>query len=188
DNNNQPSPGDTLIYQITISNSGNTAALGVLYTDTPDANTTLVPGSVQTDAGTVTGGNTGTPPVAVQIGTLAVGSTVTISYRTTINNPLPAGVTRLENQGLVASSNHPPVRTNDPTTPRPDNPAIVIIKAQPELSATKTDTLVSDADLSGAPSAGDTLLYQIAVRNTDNIAAADLTLSHTPDPNTTPVA
>ena len=188
DNNNQPSPGDTLIYQITIRNSGNTAAINVVYTDTPDANTTLVPGTVQTNAGTVTGGNSGTPPVSVQIGTLAVDSTVTISYRTTINNPLPAGVTRLENQGLVTSSNHPPVHTNDPTTPRPDDPTVVIIKAQPELSATKTDILVRDADLSGAPSAGDTLLYQIVVRNTGNIAAANLTLADTPDLNTTLVA
>ena len=66
DNNGVPSPGDTLVYQVIIQNSGNADATGVTFTDTPDANTTLVTGSVQTSQGTVTGGNAGTPPVTVE--------------------------------------------------------------------------------------------------------------------------
>ena len=188
DNNQVPSPGDTLIYQVTIENAGNTAALGVVYTDTPDPNTTLVPGSVQTNAGTIVSGNTGTPPVTVQIGTMAVGSRVTISYRTTINNPLPAGITRLENQGLVTSDNHPPVRTNDPTTPEPGDPTVTIVQTNVVLTATKIDTLADDTDRSGAPSPGDLLLYTILVRNIGNTSAITVTLADTPDPNTTLVA
>nr|MBP6822261.1 cadherin-like domain-containing protein [Acidobacteriota bacterium] len=42
------SPGATLNYTITIGNSGTTATTGVLFSDTIDANTTLVPGSVNT--------------------------------------------------------------------------------------------------------------------------------------------
>ncbi|MDX2043511.1 MAG: Ig-like domain-containing protein, partial [Acidobacteriota bacterium] len=42
------SPGNTLTYNINITNSGTTATTGVLFSDTIDANTTLVPGSVNT--------------------------------------------------------------------------------------------------------------------------------------------
>ncbi|MEK7833332.1 MAG: Ig-like domain-containing protein, partial [Acidobacteriota bacterium] len=42
------SPGATLNYTVTIGNSGSTATTGVLFSDTIDANTTLVPGSVNT--------------------------------------------------------------------------------------------------------------------------------------------
>lgn len=39
-------PGDTIRYTITVANSGSTNATGVAFTDTIDANTTLVGGSV----------------------------------------------------------------------------------------------------------------------------------------------
>lgn len=42
------SPGATLNYTVTIGNAGAAPALGVMFTDTIDANTTLVPGSVNT--------------------------------------------------------------------------------------------------------------------------------------------
>jgi hypothetical protein len=41
-------PGDTIKYTVTITNSGSTDATGVTFSDTPDANTTVVPGSVST--------------------------------------------------------------------------------------------------------------------------------------------
>ena len=63
DLNNVPSPGDVLRYQVTIANSGNGAATGVVFTDLPDNVTTLVSGSVTTTQGAITSGNAGTPPV-----------------------------------------------------------------------------------------------------------------------------
>jgi uncharacterized repeat protein (TIGR01451 family) len=41
-------PGDTIKYTVTITNSGSTDATGVTFTDTPDANTTLVGSPVTT--------------------------------------------------------------------------------------------------------------------------------------------
>ena len=89
DKNGVVSPGDTILYDITIRNTGNADATGVIYSDTPDSNTTLVAGSVQTSVGAVTGGNTGTPPVTVNIGNIPVGASVMISYKVKINTPLP---------------------------------------------------------------------------------------------------
>ncbi|HEX8129724.1 MAG TPA: Calx-beta domain-containing protein [Pyrinomonadaceae bacterium] len=40
-------PTNTINYTVTISNGGSTDALGVLFSDTIDSNTTLVPGSIQ---------------------------------------------------------------------------------------------------------------------------------------------
>jgi hypothetical protein len=45
-NDNIANPGDTLTYTVTITNSGSTDATDVVFSDTPDANTTVVPGSV----------------------------------------------------------------------------------------------------------------------------------------------
>ena len=41
------SPGDVLLYTVTIRNSGNTAATAVVFNDAPDGNTTLLVGSAQ---------------------------------------------------------------------------------------------------------------------------------------------
>jgi uncharacterized repeat protein (TIGR01451 family) len=48
DNNSDgiANPGETIKYTVTITNSGTTDATGVVFNDTPDANTTLVNGSV----------------------------------------------------------------------------------------------------------------------------------------------
>jgi uncharacterized repeat protein (TIGR01451 family) len=121
------SPGDTLLYTVTIVNVGDAAATGVVFTDTPDANTTLVAGSVQTSHGTVTGGNAGVPPVTVDIGSIIPGGggSVTITFRVTINNPLPAGVTQVANQGVVSSSNGlGDVLTDDLSTPQMGDPTV----------------------------------------------------------------
>jgi len=120
-------PGDTLLYTVTIVNVGDTVATGVVFTDTPDVNTRLVANSVSTSQGTVTGGNAGVPPVTVNVGTIAEnGGSVTITFKVTINNPLPARVTQVANQGLVSSSNGlGDVLTDDPSTqPQIGDPTI----------------------------------------------------------------
>jgi uncharacterized repeat protein (TIGR01451 family) len=180
-----PSPGDTLLYQVIIQNVGNTAATGVTFSDTPDTNTTLVAGSVRTSQGTITGGNAGTPPVAVDIGTLPSGAEVAITFQVRIANPLPPGVERLVNQGTVNSNELPPVLTNDPATPQAGDPTITPIAAAPVLEASKTDILFAETLRNGVPSVGDTLLYVITIANRGNTAATGVAFADTPDVITT---
>ena len=75
DNNSdgRVNPGDTISYTVTITNNGSTDATGVVFSDTPDPNTTLVPGSI--DVGPIAGndsynavGNT-----ALDVGTTEAG-------------------------------------------------------------------------------------------------------------------
>ena len=189
DNNGAPSPGDTLRYTVTIINSGNSAATGVIFNDTPDANTTLVNNSVTATQGSIAGGNAGTPPVIVNIGTIAgAGGKVTITFDVRVNTPLPAGVKQVVNQGTVGSDQLPAVPTNDPATPAPGDPTITPLAVQPALAATKQATLFVDADKNGVASPGDTILYEVTIRNTGNTAATGVTYSDTPDSNTTLVA
>ena len=94
------SPGDTLLYQVRVTNTGNQDATGVTLTDSPDTNTSIVAGSVATSRGTVLDGNGGAPPITVDFGTLAGGGdSVTVSFNVTINDPLPADVTRVVQPG-----------------------------------------------------------------------------------------
>lgn len=118
DSDGQADPGDTLRYTIAVTNSGTGNGLAVLFDDTPDANTSLVNGSVTTTSGAVTSGNTpGDATVSVNIGTLAAGGTATIVFDVTIDDPLPPNVTQVVNSGTITGSNIPAAVTDDPSQP-----------------------------------------------------------------------
>jgi len=92
-------PGDSLRYTVIVSNpldAGGASATGVVFNNPTPANTALTIGSVTTTQGTVSTGNTaGDNSVAVNIGTLVDGGTVTVTFDVKIDNPLPAGVTQI---------------------------------------------------------------------------------------------
>ncbi|GAG46713.1 unnamed protein product, partial [marine sediment metagenome] len=186
DGNGVPSPGDTLLYQVTVVNNGNQAATGVFMNDIIDPNTTLVTGTVQTSLGTVTSGNgPGDTSVAVDIGDMAGGSAVNVSFRVIINDPLPAGVTFVRNQGIVGGGNIPSEPTDDPESPQDDDDTETPVTAAPDVEAYKIDSLFDDADGNGVPSPGDTLLYQVTIVNDGNQAATSVFMNDIIDPNTT---
>jgi uncharacterized repeat protein (TIGR01451 family) len=177
-----PSPNDTLLYTVRLLNIGNSQATGVLFNDSPDGNTTLVFGSVQTSQGTVTTGNDpGDTAVVVDIGSISGGgSVVLISFQVTINDPLPGGVTQVANQGSISSNELPSFLTDDPDTPVPADPTITPVAATPILSAVKLDILYMDLNGDGQASPGDTLLYEIVIYNGGTTAATGVSLVDSP--------
>jgi len=66
-------PGDVLLYTVVISNTGSTAT-GVVFTDTVDNNTTLVPGSVKTTPLALNDTYTATGNVAISVTVASAGS------------------------------------------------------------------------------------------------------------------
>ncbi|QTD48525.1 isopeptide-forming domain-containing fimbrial protein [Sulfidibacter corallicola] len=181
DNNGFPGPGDTLTYTVAIRNDGNAVATSVVFTDTPDAHTALVTGSVQTTQGNVLGGNDGNPPVQVDLGSLAPSAVATVSFRVLIAPDLPAEVTQVVNQGIVSGDDIVDVPTDDPDEPGEDDPTITPVVVMPAVDAEKTVVLQVDGDNDGAVSPGDVLRYQVDLRNTGNGPATQLVFLDTPD-------
>lgn len=186
DGNGVPSPGDTLLYTIVISNTSPEDATDVIYHDILCGSLTLEVGSVTTTQGTVTEGNhPGDTNVVVDIGTIAAAGSVTITFRATIRSPVPEGVTQVVNQGLIDGTNFPTELTDDPDTPTDDDPTITPITAAPLVEAYKEDRLAIDADGDGVPSPGDTLKYTITIINSGNQDATATLLVDPLDANTT---
>ncbi|HSH02305.1 MAG TPA: hypothetical protein VLL52_07280 [Anaerolineae bacterium] len=186
DNNGSPSPGDHLLYQITVINTGQIALSNVTLTDMPDNNTSLILFTTQSSQGVVTSGNNiGDTAVGVNIGTIEGGGQVTIIFEVMINNPLPVGITQVANQAVVNSDELAHLRSDDPDTALIGDETITFVSSAPALQANKSYLLVNDADMSGQPSAGDSLRYTIQINNNGYGAATGVTFTDMPDANTT---
>ncbi len=178
DGNGVPSAGDTIQYTVAITNSGSLDASGVTFSDTPDANSTLVVGSVTTSQGTVTSGNTpGDTTVGVNVGTVTRGSalTVAITFRVT-NTPFPGGVTQISNQGTVSGNNFTTEPTDDPkTTGTDDDPTVTTVGAV----STSADLAITKTDSPDPVTAGGTLTYTLTVTNNGPSTADSVTVTET---------
>jgi hypothetical protein len=69
---------------------------------------------------------------------------VTISFQVTINSPLTREI--IFNQGTVGSAELPPVPTDDPTTPTPNDPTTTVIKPSPLAITLASFTATRRAD------------------------------------------
>jgi uncharacterized repeat protein (TIGR01451 family) len=140
DGNGVLSPGDTLLYTILVTNTGNADALAVVLTDTPGARTTLIAGSVTTTQGTVTSGNlAGETSVTVDLGTLvATSGQATVSFTVRLDNPFPAGTTTITNQAVVRGSNFTDVLSDNPSTTPPGDPTVTVVTVEEIVVAIPT--------------------------------------------------
>jgi uncharacterized repeat protein (TIGR01451 family) len=175
-------PGDTIEYTMEITNNGGRAAAGVTFDDTPDANTTLIAGSVTTTQGTVTTGNTGgDTSVAVDVGDIDNGETVTITFQAMIDSPFPAGVTQVCNQGTASGSNFDDVLTGDPDAigaGDPEDTTCTPVTANPDLAITK-----DDGDVTVEP--GGTITYTLEYANNGDQGATGVEITDTVPEGTT---
>jgi len=182
DSDGVPSPGDTLEYLVTIRNNSDVGVANVLFSDTPDPHTTLLP-TVESSQGAVTTGNgSSDTALAVAVGELAGnGATATIRFRVQVQNPLPLQVTAVQNQGVVSSSDFGDLNTDDPATSESDDATRTPLRAFAQLRATLVDYLFIDQDGNEVTSLGDTLIYRLAVQNTGNGVAGGVQIATTPN-------
>ena len=173
DGDGRPSPGDEIGYEITVANIGDGEATEVALSDPVPASASVVPGSVETTVGAVTGEG----PVEVALGTVEAGDQARVTFRVRIDLPVAAGVDRIENQGVVTSAELPAVLTDDPELGGSEDLTVTMITAAPELVAEKTAELAVDADSDGGASPGDTLEYRVVVRNVGNTSATGVVLA-----------
>lgn len=132
DGDGVPSPGDTLRYSAEIDNTGDGKAFGVMFNDNPDANTTLVAGSVTPSQGNVMKGNSpGDMAIIVSLGTIPGHGMATVSFEVTINNPIWDPV--IANQAVVQGTNFATVKSDDPGTRKNGDPTIIYAKTSPPV-------------------------------------------------------
>ena len=91
DSDGRIDPGDTVQYTEVFTNSTSSSFNSLVLNDPfTDSNLSLVAGSVTTSVGSVTTGNTGgDTTVSVNVGTLAAGASVTVTYQAVVGT-LPA--------------------------------------------------------------------------------------------------
>ena len=143
--------GETIRYTVAVANGGARETAGVVFDDSPGANTTLVEGSVTTTQGTVTNGNgAGDAAVSVALGTIAAGGTVTVMFDVVADAPIPDGVVEVCNQGAV-SGTFPSVLTDDPDTPASmDATCVLVDPNEPPVADAGDDRTVECAGPAGA--------------------------------------
>ncbi len=119
DRDDTVSTGDTLIFSAVLINSGNAPARNVTFFHAPDAQTTLLPNSVQTSLGTVARGNAaGDATIEVAVGTLPAGARINLSFQLVVGETDGRNV--LSNQARVRFENSTAtidLLSDDPDTP-----------------------------------------------------------------------
>lgn len=160
------SPGDTVEYRLTYTNSGPGTATGVVVSDPVPARTTYVSCSstCTTDGPPVT-------TVTWAIGTVAPGTSVVVTFQVRLDAVFPSGTTDVTNVGSA--------RTNEETGTTSSNPATVRVTAAPNL------TLAKAADATSTVVAGDHITYTLTYGNSGNATATGSTLTETVPAGTT---
>ena len=185
------SPGDTLVFTITVGNNGFGAMFNVVLTDTlPHEYVDLVLGSIETTLpymdppGVVYDDGSGTfsyvPPGAPDMAdatatafrltwsTMAGRTTITVTFHVVVHDLPPEGF-EICNSAVLTSDDTSPVEA-DGCCPIVRSPMPVVEKAC---------ELAEDADGSGEVSPGDTLAFTITMRNDGLGAMSNAVLTDT---------
>ena len=165
-------PGDTLVYTVSATNTGNGPASSFILTDTLPNGVTFTPGSTVTatingQSVTASVSGTSTVPIFTVPGPVNPNQQVVVTFPTQVGSNVAPG-TVLNNQATIA----PDPQT--PPTPIPSPPVDVVGTPDfpnPEKSASKQ--LVNP---------GDTFTYTVTAKNSGTGSAQPLTISD-PLPN-----
>lgn len=166
DGNGTLSPGDTVFYSLTLSNTGNAPATGAMLVDDPDE-------SYVASIGGLTGGTYNGDEITWSLGTIQAGSSSTVTYSALMGaaGVFPHGATDVVNVA-TGSSNEVPAATDSET---------VVVNAAASVSLTKVATGYGDSDGNGVLSPGDEVYYELSYSNTGNADANGVSVSDDPD-------
>jgi uncharacterized repeat protein (TIGR01451 family) len=184
-------PGDVLRYTITVQNSAQIPATGVVLTDAVPANTTYVADTTRLNGLPVGQPDGGTAPLASGInisssdltpplpgagaGTISPGGTASLQYDLRVNLGTPAG-TLISNQAVVTSTGQPNLLTDGDGNPaNGPQPTVVVVGAAQQLQISKTVAVVG-----GGPAVpGAQLDYVVTVLNIAAVPALNVVLTDT---------
>jgi uncharacterized repeat protein (TIGR01451 family)/fimbrial isopeptide formation D2 family protein len=179
--NGAVNPGDTIQYQITVSNTGNAAANNVAVVDNPlPAQLTALPATVTTSRGAVVAASS--TAVSINVGTLQPGESATVIFSATINPG--TGGTTAANQASATASNVTGAVLSDDNANTTDGrqPTLTPIFDGAPVGAfptvTKTMVGTSEASSTGTNVAiGEVITYAVTATipagNTNNLSIVD---------------
>ncbi len=139
DGDGKADPNDEIAFDIVISNTGTDTAHNVHVEDAIETNLRYV--SVQTTAGTAvySGGS-----LVVDISNVRASTTEHIVVRTRVVSPFPPASSSVLNQAVVGGSNFATLWSDDPITPAPSDPTVVLVFAD-----TDGDGLLDSEEIPG---------------------------------------
>jgi uncharacterized repeat protein (TIGR01451 family)/fimbrial isopeptide formation D2 family protein len=199
--------GDTLRYTITVKNTGNENATGVVLRDLIPANTSYVANSTMLNGKAVADLSAGVSvlqnglsinsPADLTAGAMpATAGTATniatATFQVMVSRNVVAG-TLISNQGFVNGSGagsgpFPEQPSDNPATPVPNDPTTVVVGNLPLVYALKTVQLAGDVNGNGFVDPGDTLQYTISLTNSGATQASGVILTDPIPTGTTYVA
>lgn len=140
DSDDLVSANDILFFRLEVVNNGNAASGNLLFVDMPPVHTALIPGTVQTDQGTVLiGNNDSDSKIQIDLGTIAGGGErVAITYQVRINSVVP--VDQLQSQAQLKLLDQADagvlVYSDDPDTTAQGDVTLTAVRIQSGSSAT----------------------------------------------------
>ncbi|MGH0941459.1 DUF7507 domain-containing protein [Bacillus mycoides] len=167
--------GDTITYTTLLTNSGNTNATNITFTDLIPDGTTFVSDSVTINGITQLGLN---PNTGITIGSIAPNSSIAIAFQVTatstpVQNPIANSATA--SYTFIADPNAPIVSRNVTS-----NTTFTTINTATILSSKQVDKVFSHI--------GDTLTYTVTLTNNGNSSAQNVIFTDTVPSGTTFIA
>jgi len=166
DNGGALLPGETVTWTVTVENTGDAPADGVVLTDALDNRLAFVSAD---SGGTFAAGTVRFPSF-----TLLPGPPRAFRFTTRVASPL-ANNTTIDNQAAVTSPSADAVVSDDPDTAAALDPTRIVITSRPVLD-TSTKAVV-DVDGDGVFRPGDRVRYTIVVENTGSEDAAGVVVT-----------
>ncbi|RMH19589.1 MAG: DUF11 domain-containing protein, partial [Acidobacteria bacterium] len=166
------SPGDVLLYRITVTNAGSIAATQVNLRDPLPSEVSLIAGSLHASQGSAVSEE----GLEVDLGSLLAGASASVTFQVRIDPDLDPAVQMLRNQAVVQSAVTAPVLSDDPDLPGSAEPTETSLIASPRLVLSKVADLEQDADGDGVLSPGDRLRYTLSLVNAGTARASGLVL------------
>lgn len=150
--------GDTITFTSSVTNTGNTTANNIVFTDTMPNGTTFVPNSFKINGVTVPNAN---PQTGINVGNLNANASITLSFQvniTTIPNPNPIPNKSSLQYSFIVDINEPPVSRT--------------VQSNKTFTQVNTASVIATKTASNAFAAvGDTITYTTTLTNGGNTSA-----------------